>query len=206
MVREMPYTTEKFTEIWRGKDGREALSVSIEYPALTLHSTPARKINAYYARRNRQFTEICKKILPRRTADISGLPVKAILTTQITYIDAKRVSLLNAVDFNGAARARICADLWSLESGTPLPYTALFPETRNPKGHILKLVRSEIRRQSERGFHTFYPGALKRMRSAFAARNIFLNSGGEAVILFPRGTIAPDVCEFVVKQSPEPPE
>ncbi|MDR3149063.1 MAG: hypothetical protein LBT88_03460 [Oscillospiraceae bacterium] len=198
MSQELPCTIERFTEVWRGNDGAELLSVIIEYPVLNLCGTPARKINAYYTRRNNKFAETCKKILLTRSSETSNTPLKVTLTTRITFIGENLVSLLNLAEFGGAAKSRVCADLWSLESGAPLPYTSLFPEVRNPKRHILNLVRSEIERQPERGFRTFYPGALKRLRSAFSVQNIFLNSQGKAVILFPRGSIASDVCEFVI--------
>jgi len=191
----MNYNFEKQTEVWR--DGEvDRLTVTMEFPVFD-KSKAAKRINKYYARRNKRFVELCKRVLLSKKASLPDHSANALLRSRVTYNEDGKLSVITdtRVEFgcvdcptpqvvNDELRF---ADIWDTRTGTPLTLSALGFSKRR----VQRKIFEEIAELCRCGRAYLYPDAVKRAERHFSAKNIYISSSGQLYLFFQPNTIAP---------------
>jgi hypothetical protein len=192
---------EKQNEIWSDK-GNSILSLEIEFFSFKANGDNGaiKRINRYYLHMNRQLVRYCKnRLLPKALAlyreclnrgdAFAGFNVTS--KTMLCYNDNGILSLhTDVTEYDGSYCFTVrFGDVWSLNTGFPLPMSFFFPKKTNYKKRLKNFAAKEVQRLRDREFGAYYDHARKNCSKHFSPENFYITSDG-LVIFYPMYSIA----------------
>ncbi|MCB6366550.1 DUF3298 and DUF4163 domain-containing protein [Intestinibacillus massiliensis] len=167
--------------------GTPVLDWKIVYPCFTSrrYAAAAAQLSAFYrsralAQRRQDYQALYPGAAAASRAGDAALPYQSLSVFTAPFAAGCLASVYTDVyQYTGGANGTTVrtAETWNLETGRPVPLSALFPARTDCEGYILGQIKAQVARQPDQ----FFPDAAALAAQYFDPRRFYLTPQGVTV-------------------------